>query len=105
MHKNKYEFEFGGDFLQKNKNKDKGKVSPRQSVGLDMGSVPLIEMLGNRRITLEGSTGILLYESDNIKINTNKMVVSFFGRGLCVRCISSSCVEIEGFVGKIEFLT
>ena len=60
LHKNKYEFEFGGDFLKKNKNKDKGKVSPRQSVGLDMGSAPLIEMLGNRRITLEGSTGILL---------------------------------------------
>lgn len=87
------------------KKKNSDKALYRQPAGLDMGSAPLIEMLGNRRITLEGSTGILLYESDNIKINTNKMVVSFFGRGLCVRCISSSCVEIEGFVGKIEFLT
>lgn len=74
-------------------------------IGIDMGGMPVIEMLGNRRITLEGSTGILLYESENIKINTRKMVVSFCGRGLCVRCISSSCVEIEGFVTKIEFLT
>ncbi len=74
-------------------------------VGMDMGGMPVIEMLGNRRITLEGSTGILLYESENIKINTRKMVVSFCGRGLCVRCISSSCVEIEGFITKIEFLT
>lgn len=92
-----------GEIFLKKKNSD--KAPHRQPAGLDMGSAPLIEMLGNRRITLEGSTGILLYESDNIKINTNKMVVSFFGRGLCVRCISSSCVEIEGFVGKIEFLT
>ncbi len=75
------------------------------NAGFDMGSSPLVEMIGNRRITIEGSMGILLYESENIKINTNKMVVSFFGRGLCVRCISSSCVEIEGFVQKIEFLT
>ena len=74
-------------------------------IGIDMGGMPVIEMLGNRRITLEGSTGILLYESENIKINTRKMVVSFCGRGLCVRCISSSCVEIEGFITKIEFLT
>lgn len=74
-------------------------------IGIDMGGMPVIDMLGNRRITLEGSTGILLYESENIKINTRKMVVSFCGRGLCVRCISSSCVEIEGFVTKIEFLT
>ena len=67
--------------------------------------MPMIEMLGNRRITLEGSTGILLYESQNIKINTNKMVVSFCGRGLTVRCISNSCVEIEGYITKVEFIT
>lgn len=75
------------------------------SISMNMGGMSVIEMLGNRRITLEGSTGILLYETENIKINTNKMVVSFFGRGLCVRCISSSCVEIEGFITKIEFMT
>ncbi len=76
-----------------------------QSVGLDIGIMPMIEMTGNRRIILEGSTGILLYESDNIKINTNKMVVSFCGRGLCVRCISCTSVEIAGFITKVEFLT
>lgn len=90
--------------MQKNKNKD-NQNSSYGMAGLDLGAMPLLEMLGNRRISIEGSTGILLYESENIKINTNKMVVSFFGRGLCVRCISSSCVEIEGFVNKIEFLT
>lgn len=90
--------------MQKNKNKG-NQNSSYGRVGLDMGMMPLIEMLGNRQITVEGSTGILLYESENIKINTNKMVVSFCGRGLCVRCISSSCVEVEGFITKIEFLT
>ncbi len=90
--------------MQKNKNRDYQKDG-YNSVGMNIGGVPMIEMLGNRRITLEGSTGILLYESENIKVNTNKMVVSFCGRGLCVRCISSSCVEIEGFVTKVEFLT
>ena len=90
--------------MQKNKNRDY-QNDGYNSVGMNIGGVPMIEMLGNRRITLEGSTGILLYESENIKVNTNKMVVSFCGRGLCVRCISSSCVEIEGFVTKVEFLT
>ena len=93
----------GEIFLQKNKDKhNSGEYAP---FGLDMGGMPTIEMLGNRRITLEGSTGILLYESDNIKINTKRMVVSFSGRGLCVRNISCSCVEIEGFITGIEFLT
>lgn len=72
---------------------------------ISMGGAPIIEMTGNRQITLEGSTGILLYESENIKINTPKMIVSFCGRGLTVRCISSSCVEIEGFITAVEFIT
>lgn len=91
--------------MQKNKN-SASRNGLYSSIGLNLGSgMPMIEMLGNRRITLEGSTGILLYESQNIKINTNKMVVSFCGRGLTVRCISNSCVEIEGYIIKVEFIT
>ena len=62
-------------------------------------------MSGNRRVNVEGSTGILLYETSNIKVSTNRMVLSFEGRGLSVRCISGSCVEIEGFITKIEFIS
>lgn len=74
-------------------------------ISFDMGDAPLIEMTSNRRITVEGSTGILHYEAENIKINTNTIIISFCGRGLRVRCISCSCVEVEGFVSKVEFIT
>ena len=75
------------------------------AVQLDLGTAPLIEMSGNRRVNVEGSTGILLYETSNIKVSTNRMVLSFEGRGMSVRCISGSCVEIEGFITKIEFIS
>ena len=75
------------------------------AVQLDLGTAPLIEMSGNRRVNVEGSTGILLYETSNIKVSTNRMVLSFEGRGLSVRCISGSCVEIEGLITKIEFIS
>ncbi|WP_405318637.1 YabP/YqfC family sporulation protein [Ruminococcus sp.] len=75
------------------------------AVQLDLGTAPLIEMSGNRRVNVEGSTGILLYETSNIKVSTNRIVLSFEGRGLSVRCISGSCVEIEGFITKIEFIS
>ena len=75
------------------------------AVQLDLGTAPLIEMSGNRRVNVEGSTGIRLYETSNIKVSTNRMVLSFEGRGLSVRCISGSCVEIEGFITKIEFIS
>lgn len=76
------------------------------SIGYELDtSCPLIEMLSNRRVTVEGSCGVLLYESNNIKINTKKTVISFCGRGLTVKCISCSCVEIVGFITKVEFIT
>ena len=71
----------------------------------DLGSAPLIEMVGNRRVTVEGSTGILLYETGNIKIGTNRVVLGFEGRGLSVRCVSGACVEVSGFITKIELVS
>ena len=78
---------------------------PTARIPLDLGTAPLIEMIGNRSVSVEGSTGILLYETTNIKIGTNSMVLSFEGRGLGVRCVSGSCVEITGYVTKIEFVS
>ncbi|MBQ3987135.1 MAG: YabP/YqfC family sporulation protein [Ruminococcus sp.] len=71
---------------------------------LDMGFAPLVEMVGNRQVTVEGSAGILLYENECVKISTGRMVLSFHGRGLRLHCISGSCVEVSGFISKIEFL-
>lgn len=72
---------------------------------LDMGGAPVTELTGNRRAVVEGSAGILLYESERIKLSTGRMIISFSGRGLRLRCISGSCVEIEGFISNLEFLT
>lgn len=71
---------------------------------MDMGFAPILEAVGNRQVTVEGSAGILLYESECIKISTGRMLIAFAGRGLRVRCISGSCVEISGFISNIEFL-
>ena len=71
---------------------------------MDIGFAPLIETVGNRCVTVEGSAGVLLYESECIKISTGRMVITFGGRGLRLRCISGSCVEITGFISNIEIL-
>ena len=49
---------------------------------LDLGTAPLIEIVGNRRVTVEGSTGILLYETGCIKRRAGDLVLSFEGRGM-----------------------
>lgn len=72
---------------------------------VNIGSAPMMETVGNRQVVLEGAAGILLYESECVKISAGRMILSFQGRGLRLRCISGSCVEINGFISKIEFLS
>ncbi|MBQ9673120.1 MAG: YabP/YqfC family sporulation protein [Ruminococcus sp.] len=67
-------------------------------------SLPIIEIIGNREITIEGSTGVLKYESDNIKVNTKSMVVSIEGRNLQLKFLSSSSLVVEGVILSLEFI-
>ncbi len=67
-------------------------------------NLPVIEFTGNRRAVIEGSTGVLRYSEDNVKIKTRKYILSFSGRGLRIKCISPTCVIVEGFILDFEFI-
>lgn len=67
-------------------------------------NLPFFEITGNKEITIEGSTGVLKYENDNIKINTKTMVVSVSGRNLKLKYLSSSALIIGGTILSIEFI-
>ncbi len=68
------------------------------------GSIPIVQFNGNRQVTIEGSTGVLQYESEVIKINTKIMVVALYGRNLNLKCISPVTTIVEGFINKTEFI-
>lgn len=82
------------------KRKDTGRKIPAALCS----SLPVTEITGNREITIEGSTGVLKYESDNIKVNTNSMVISIEGRGLKLKFLSSTALIIEGAVLSLQFI-
>ena len=65
-------------------------------------NLPIIEFTGNRRALVEGSTGVLRYNDEIIKINTRMSPLTFKGRGLSINCISPTCVIIEGFIINVE---
>ena len=67
-------------------------------------NLPIIEFTGDRSVMIEGSTGVLKYESEVVRINTRSMVIAFHGRGLTLKCISPTAVIIEGCITKTEFL-
>ncbi len=65
---------------------------------------PYLEFISNREVTLDGCKGILEYRQDAIRINTSKMVVSFKGRGLNIKCLTTTSVIISGYITSVEFL-
>lgn len=67
-------------------------------------NLPIIEFTGDKSVIVEGSTGVLKYEDDLIRINTRSMVIAFFGRGLTLKCISPTAVIIDGCITKTEFI-
>ncbi|MBQ5347722.1 MAG: YabP/YqfC family sporulation protein [Ruminococcus sp.] len=66
--------------------------------------LPVIEFTGNRKVVVEGSTGVLHYCDKAVRINTRMAVLAFEGRGLSIKCISPTCVIIEGFIINLEFI-
>lgn len=76
-----------------------------EKVPLDFNSsLPVLEFSGNRRVVLEGSTGVVRYSDNVVIINTRMSPVTFKGRGLSINCISTTCVIIEGFILSVEFV-
>ena len=63
-----------------------------------------IEIKGNREAVVEGCKSILHYDENIIKVNMNKMIVSFFGRNLEIKCLTTDSLVIKGFITSIEFL-
>lgn len=64
---------------------------------------PCMEFSGNREVVLEGSRGVLEYSAETVRVNADGMIISFFGRGLDLRCISDAALIIGGFITRVEF--
>ncbi len=65
--------------------------------------LPVLEFTGNRRVLTEGSTGVLKYDDELVRLNSRSGVITFKGRGLSIKCISPTCVIVEGFIISVEF--
>ena len=79
------------------------KKDKKRPAFLPVLGAPCIELSGNREVLIEGSRGVLEYSPETVRINTSDMILSVFGRGLDLRCISESALIIDGFVTRIDF--
>lgn len=62
-----------------------------------------IEIIDNKRITIEGCYGIQEYVSEYIKINLPKGTLTVFGNDLQLSMMCEKEITLDGKISSIEF--
>lgn len=93
--------------MKKQKNKKHSDDEIRSSLVYSVKDLvrgtPQIELASNKNATIEGSKGVLEYSDNMIRVGFGSYSVAFSGRGLSLKCISSTALVIDGFIMNIEF--
>lgn len=88
---------------EEKKNQQKRKFFP--DIKALAKNLPAIEFSGNKEAIVEGSKGILEYTTELIRINTGGMIVVFSGRGLNIKCLTTTSIVIKGYIKSVEFVS
>lgn len=80
------------------------KTEPKTELsGMVLSNMPHIEMEGNREIIVDGCKGILVYETDKIKINASGVVMGVSGDELNIRAYADEQIIINGNILSMDF--
>ena len=63
--------------------------------------LPLVELLGDRRVLIENHKGVVLYSHDEIDIKLNIGLLCITGRDLHIAYISGQRLVINGLIKSI----
>jgi sporulation protein YqfC len=85
---------------------NKGSDKAAEILGLPQGTFknfPSIQIRGNREIIIDGCTGLLSYDAENILIETRYCRIQISGRNLSLKNLSKSILSVRGFIRNVEF--
>lgn len=63
----------------------------------------LMEVEGNRRAVLTGCSGIVTYTEDKITLRTSFGMVSVYGQGLEMGCMTAEGATVTGRLSRLEW--
>jgi sporulation protein YqfC len=66
--------------------------------------LPKITIVGHRNAIVENYKGLVEYENDKIRLNTNAGMIRITGKCLTVKAITSEDILLEGDIESLEFL-
>lgn len=64
---------------------------------------PLIEIISNREINIEGCLGIVEYNDTFVSVNCKVFLINISGFGLCIRSDNKDSILISGEIAGINF--
>lgn len=65
---------------------------------------PRIEIVGNKRIVVDGCDGIIDYDDEKVSIKLGKMKVDISGKSLKLKVLTVNTAVITGYVRNIEYI-
>ena len=91
--------------MKNNANKTADKIASALDLPLDiLCDIPRIEIMGHSRICVENFRGILNYEENCIKVNSNCGIIKIDGDDLFIESITDEGVFIKGRIIRVEYL-
>lgn len=66
--------------------------------------VPKIIVIGRNEVSIENHKGIMVFEREKIKINTNMTPIQIKGHDFEILYISASTITIKGYFDSIEYV-
>lgn len=69
-----------------------------------LSQMPRLYMVGNRELVIEGHTGIVSYEEQEIKVGGGTLLICVLGKRLCMNSFSQDSLGIKGVITEIRFV-
>jgi sporulation protein YqfC len=88
------------DRINKAKESIAGQLDLPRDVVLN---IPKISITGDNEITIENHQGIVLFDDDQIKINSKVGQISLYGRGFEILYIGGSTLTISGRFRSVHY--
>ena len=89
--------------MRKNSDRNSGEIS--QGVKTKASNSPIMEFISNREVMIEGVNGILEYDDSVVRLNSGRLIITFLGKQMSIKCLTASSLVITGCFTTVEFMS
>ena len=89
--------------IEQEKKKEKWNLFTVENLNGEYINGPHIEILGNKRITIDGCYGVFEYKDTYLKLRLHKGSLILCGEGLDIAFFENELMTIKGKITSVEF--